>query len=114
MLVFRNAGMNGGIKDFKPTKEQIQANEKQWADWIAGIAARGKLVGGTRPGSEGKTIRPGNVVTDGPYAEVKEILVGYIGVKAESMDEAVEFAKSCPVLLSGGNVEVRNVVPGVN
>ncbi len=111
MLVFRNAGMNGGVKAPQPSQAEIQANEKQWADWMGSIAAQGKFVGGTRPGPTGKTVKAGNIITDGPYAEVKEILVGTIIVKAKSMDEAVEFAKGCPVLLSGGTVEVRDVLP---
>jgi hypothetical protein len=35
---------------------------------------------------------------------------GYLIVKANSLDEAVEAAKSCPNLLYGGNVEVRAVM----
>ncbi|MDR3694761.1 YciI family protein [Mucilaginibacter sp.] len=106
IMVFRNAAMG----DFKPTAEQIQAIEKQWADWLGGIAAQGKYVGGTRPAPEGKVISAGNVVTDGPYAEVKEILMGAANIKADSLDEAVEIAKGCPILLVGGNVEVRPVI----
>jgi hypothetical protein len=106
IMVFRNAAMG----DFKPTAEQIQAVEKQWADWFGSIAAQGKYVGGTRPAPEGKTIAPGNVVTDGPYAEIKEILMGVTSIKAESLDEAVEIAKGCPILKFGGTVEVRPVI----
>ena len=111
MLVFRNAGVNGGVKTPQSSQAEIQANEKQWADWMGSIAAQGKFVGGTRPGPTGKTVKAGNIITDGPYAEVKEILLGTIIVKAKSMDEAVEFAKGCPVLLSGGTVEVRDIIP---
>ncbi len=89
LMVFRSAGMG----DFKPTPEQIQATEKQWADWFGTFAA--KYAGGSRPGPEGKTVSAGNVVTDGPYAEIKEILMGTTIVKADSIDEVVEIAKSC-------------------
>jgi hypothetical protein len=106
IMVFRNAPMG----DFKPTPEQVQAVEKQWGDWFAGIAAQGKYGGGNRPGPEGKTVKPGNVVTDGPYAEVKEILMGVCIVKAESIEEAVEIAKGCPILQVGGNVELRDLI----
>jgi hypothetical protein len=103
ILVFRNA-VN---VDFKPTSDQIEAVEKQWNDWYGGIAAQGKSVSCTRPAPEGKTISGGNVITDGPYAEVKEILMGVFGIKAGSIDEAVEIAKGCPILKVGGTVEVR-------
>jgi hypothetical protein len=106
IMVYRNASMG----DFKPTPEQIQAVEKQWTDWFAGIAAQGKLGDGIRPGPEGKSVKPGNVVTDGPYAELKEILMGVTVVKADSIDEAVELAKGCPILKVGGNVEVRPLI----
>jgi hypothetical protein len=106
MMVFRNEGMG----DFVPTPEQTLAVEKQWGDWMGGIAAKGKYVSGTRPGPEGKTVNAQNVVTDGPYAEIKEILLGVINVNADSIDEAVEVAKGCPVLLTGGTVEVRPIM----
>ncbi len=109
MMVFRSAGMG----NFKPTPEQTQAVEKQWGDWMGSIAAQGKYTGGTRPAPEGKTVSAGNVVTDGPYAEIKEILMGVTLIKADSIDEAVEIAKGCPILLVGGNVEVRPVI-GMN
>ncbi|HEY2580475.1 MAG TPA: YciI family protein [Mucilaginibacter sp.] len=53
---------------------------------------------------------PGNVVTDGPYAEIKEILMGVSVLKVATIDEAVEIAKGCPILKFGGNVEVRPVI----
>ena len=106
LMVFRSAGMG----DFKPTLEQIQAVEKQWADWMGSIAAQGKYAGGQRPAPEGKVLSPGNVITDGPYAEVKEILMGTTILKADSLDEAVEIAKGCPILLTGGTVEVRPLI----
>ena len=106
MLVFRSAGTG----DFKPTPEQIEATEKEWNNWFGSIAAQGKLGGGHRPGPEGKTLLPGNVITDGPYAEVKEILMGTTVVKTETIDEAVALAKGCPILTVGGSVEVRSLI----
>ena len=62
IMVYRNAPMG----DFAPTPEQVQAIDKQWGDWFAGTIAQGKHDGGYRLGPEGKTARPGIVVTDGP------------------------------------------------
>jgi hypothetical protein len=106
LMVFRGSGMG----NFKPSPEQIQAVEKQWADWFSTFISKGIYVGGTRPGPEGKTVMPGNVITDGPYAEVKEILLGTAILKADSIDEVVEIAKGCPILSVGGNVEVRTLI----
>ncbi|MRG47158.1 transcription initiation protein [Chitinophaga sp. SYP-B3965] len=94
----------------KPSPEQMQDTMKLWMDWISGIAAQNKLVDrGNRLESAGKVLRPGNVITDGPYTEIKETLAGYSIVKADSLEEATELAKGCPGLLFGGNVEIREI-----
>jgi hypothetical protein len=106
MMIFRN----NYNPSFKPSPEQMQASIKQWQDWIGGIAAQGKFLSTNRLGFEGKTLKPNNVIADGPYAEVKEIVGGYILVKATNIDEAMKLAEGCPILNIGGHVEVRNVL----
>lgn len=98
------------ITDFKPSPEQMQER----MNWLGSIAAQNKLVdkGNTllpAPGSA-KVIKPGNVVTDGPFTEIKEFISGYIVVKADSIDEAIELAKGNPIFKIGGNIEVREVL----
>src|SRR5437763_16697326 len=105
MLLFRNEKMEGE----KPSAEQMQAMMQQWQTWIEGIAAAGKFSSTNRLLTEGKSIKPGNVVSDGPYMEVKEMVGGYVIVKAADIDEATEIAKDCPNLLYGGKVEIRAV-----
>lgn len=107
MMIFRNEKMEGGGK---PSAEQMQAVMSHWQNWIGNIAAQGNYVSTNRLHSEGKTLKPNNVSLDGPYAEVKEMVGGYLIVIANSLDEAVEMAKSCPNLLYGGSVEVRSVL----
>ena len=106
MMIFRN----DYNPDFKPSPEQMQASIKQWQDWIGGIAAQGKFVGTNRLGFHGKTLKPNNVITDGPYAEVKEIVGGYVIVTADSLEEALAMANGCPILSIGGSVEIRDVL----
>jgi hypothetical protein len=108
-LIFRHMD---GKKVASP--EQIQVWMKQTMDWIGGIAAQNKFVGGNGLSFEGaRTVWPKNVVTDGPFGEIKETLGGFVIVKAASFDEAVEFAKGSPVLQGEGNsVEVRKLVKG--
>ena len=91
--------------------EQIQIWMKQTMDWIGGIAAQNKFSSGTGlPFADAKVVRPNNVVTNGPFGDIKETIGGFIVVKADSVEEAVEFAKGCPVLQGEGNsVEVRKV-----
>jgi len=68
-------------------------------------------VGGTGLSPAGKVIKPGNVVTDGPFAEIKESIAGFVTIKAADLDEAVRLASACPILNGLGNsVEVRQVV----
>ncbi|HEY4154251.1 MAG TPA: YciI family protein [Puia sp.] len=89
---------------------EMQAAIKPWQDWMGSLAAQDKLAGsGNRLDSDGRVLR-GNTVTNGPYVEVKESIGGYIMVRAKDIDEAAGLAKGCPILKSGGNVEVRPVV----
>ncbi|MEO7309600.1 MAG: YciI family protein [Chitinophagaceae bacterium] len=92
--------------------EQIQAMMKPWQDWIGSIAAQNKLVtAGNRLQHSGNVVRPGNVVTDGPYVETKEAVGGYTIITAESLEDATEISKGCPILYVGGSVEVREIIP---
>ena len=91
--------------------EQMEIWMKQTMDWIGNIAAQNKFVGGTGlPFDGARVVRHDKMVTNGPFGEIKETIGGFITVKAESIEEAVEFAKGCPVLQGEGNtVEVRRI-----
>lgn len=109
MLIFRH---EDGSKLASP--EQMQAWMKQTMDWIGAISAKGKYVGGNGlPFDGAKVVHHKGVVTNGPFGEIKETLGGYIIVKADSVEEAVGFAKGSPVLQGDGNtVEVRRIARG--
>lgn len=109
ILIFRH--QDGG-KLVSP--EQMQIWMKQTMEWIGGIAAQNKFVGGNGLLFEdAKVVSHDKVVTNGPFGEIKETLGGYIIVKAESADEAAQFAKGSPVLQGEGNtVEVRKLAKG--
>jgi hypothetical protein len=91
--------------------EQMEAWMKQTMDWIGGIAAQNKFVAGTGlPFDDARVVGYNNVVTNGPFGEIKETIGGFMTVKADTVEEAVEFAKGCPVLQGEGNtVEVRKI-----
>jgi hypothetical protein len=105
-LIFR---LNS-LTDFKPSPEQMQER----MNWLAGIASQNKLAdkGNTLlPTPEAaKTVKANNIVSDGPYTEIKEFISGYIVIKTETIEEAVEIAKSNPIFKIGGNIEVREVL----
>ena len=109
LLIFRH---EDGTKVASP--EQIQVWMKQTMDWIAGIKAKNKFVGGNGLiFQDAKVVHHNKMVTNGPFGDIKETLGGYVHVKADSVEEAVEFAKGSPVLQGEGNtVEVRKVVKG--
>lgn len=95
-------------KEGSPSPQQLQEIIKPFQDWIGGIAAQNRLAAPPkRWDMGGKVVRQNNVVTDGPYAEIKEAVSGAILVRANDYDEAVEIAKGCPVLKWGSVVEVR-------
>ena len=106
MLIFRH---QDGKKVASP--EQLQIWMKQTMDWIGGIAAQNKFSGGNGlPFEDSRVVQSNKMVTNGPFGEIKETIGGYVIVKADSVDEAVEFAKACPILQGEGNtVEVRKI-----
>jgi hypothetical protein len=107
ILIFRHENASS-----KVSPEQMQTWMKQQMDWIGGIAAQNKFIGGTGLlFDDAKVVGHNGIVTNGPFGEIKETLGGYVMVKAESVEEAVEFAKGTPILQGEGNtVEVRQIV----
>jgi hypothetical protein len=109
MLLFRHPNF-GGLSKSSP--QEMQILQKKWHDWAAGISAQSKLSSsGMRLPLEGKVIRAGGVITDGPFVEIREMLGSFIIVKAENIDEAVTLGHGCPILEGGGSVEVRPILP---
>ncbi|MBI3232462.1 MAG: transcription initiation protein [Bacteroidetes bacterium] len=91
--------------------EEMQSMMKLWQDWMGSIAAQNKLVtAGNRLSPVGTVIKPNNIVTDGPFVEIKESIAGYTIIRAESQEDATEISKGCPILKVGGNVEVRSMI----
>lgn len=94
----------------KGSPEEMQNETKRWMDWIGSIAAQNKLANrGNRLEVSGKVVKSLSLVTDGPYAETKESIGGYSIVKADTIEEACEMAKGCPIFSIGGTVEVREI-----
>ena len=94
----------------KISPKEMQELAKKWKDWAGGIAAQGKMASnGMRLAMEGKVLRPGGVITDGPFVEIKEKLGSFIIVKAENLEEATTLAHGCPALDTNGSVEIRPI-----
>ena len=100
----------GGQRPTSPQEGQ-QVMQK-WMAWFKDLAAKGHVVDRGQPlERSGKLVQAGTkTVTDGPFAEAKDVVGGYTLIKASDISEAAELAKGCPVLERGGQVEVRPVM----
>ncbi|EPG67164.1 transcription initiation protein [Leptospira wolffii] len=106
MLLFRQPSYDYSKADPK----DMEALAKKWKDWVGGIAAQGKLASnGPRLGQEGKVLKAGGVITDGPFVEIRERLGSFIIVNAESLEEATTLAHGCPAVDADGSVEIRPI-----
>ena len=107
MYIFRGGAPE--IPGLSPTA--MQAHLKKWYAWADALAKAGRHIGGYPLDDGGKTIRGRDrVVTDGPYAESKDLVTGSLVMEAASLEEATELAHDCPVFEFGGSVEVRLVI----
>jgi hypothetical protein len=106
MLLFRGMHWN---KNLSP--EEIQNVMSRWIAWFDRLTQQGKARAGQPLTGIGKVVsgKKGQTVVDGPFAESKETVAGYILLQVDSLDEAVEIAKACPGLDYGISVEVRLV-----
>ena len=91
--------------------EQMQAHMQKWRSWIEELGKQGHFKAGEPLDGKGKVVTgKQKVVTDGPYAEAKDLVGGYLLVAAEELGQAAELAKGCPIFEHGGSVEVRPVM----
>ena len=90
---------------------EIQGQMGKWFEWVDKLKNQDRYLGGNAltPAGKGLTGDPA-IVTDGPFAEISEIVSGYFVVKAENLEEAVEMAKDYPDFYLGGRVEVREIM----
>jgi hypothetical protein len=88
---------------------QGQKHIEEWVGWFTDLKAKGHLKEQGHPLEfTGKVVHgTQKMVTDGPYAETKDVVGGYIVVEARDLGQAVELSKGCPILAVGGSVEVR-------
>src|SRR5262245_43214135 len=94
------------------TPERAQQMMQKWMNWFQGLAGKGHIKDRGRPLERtGKLVRGAQkVVTDGPFAETKDVVGGFTLIEASDLDQAVELSKGCPIFEVDGAVEVRPVV----
>ncbi|WP_210479375.1 YciI family protein [Naasia sp. SYSU D00948] len=98
-----------------PKAEPYSAEEDNVEEWFEEVTARGAHLDGDRlrPAEEAKTVRvrDGRLsVTDGPFAETKEVIVGYDLLECADLDEAIDLASRHP-MARFGRIELRALWP---
>jgi hypothetical protein len=100
----------GGERGRSP--ETYQQAMQKWMAWFKELGAKGHIKDQGQPLERaGKLVRGRQkVVTDGPFAEAKDVVGGYTLVEARDLEQAVELSKGCPIFEVEGAVEVRPVM----
>src|SRR4029077_8164900 len=90
--------------------EQMQQSMDRWSQWIRrGLSEGWLLDAGDALMPEGRVFNNKSAWRDGPLVESKEVVGGYSVIKAASFDEAVRHAKTCPNVVEGGSLEIRQM-----
>lgn len=91
--------------------QELQQHFETWVAWFKDLGVKGCIKDPGHPlENTGKVVSgKQKVLNDGPYAEAKDVVGGYIIVEADDLAHAVELSKGCPILEVGGSVEVRPV-----
>jgi hypothetical protein len=94
-----------------PTPQELEARMGKVLAWFRGLEASGHLAVYGHPlnRTDGRVVGKGDV-TDGPYAETKDIVIGFSVIEARDLDEAVRLANACPLVEAGCLIEVRPVL----
>src|SRR5215510_1039986 len=97
----------------KMPSAELLADTSKFNDELtkAGVMLAGE---GLQPSSKGARVKfsgQKRIVTDGPFAETKELVAGFWLWKCKSLQEAIEWAKRCPNPMPGeeGEIEIRQV-----
>ena len=78
--------------------------------WLM-ITAKNRALDVLRRERTGKLVKgKQKTITDGPFAEAKDVIGGYSLIEARDLDQAVELSKGCPIFEFEGAVEVRPVL----
>jgi len=91
------------------SQEELQKLINQNKAWFERLTAQGKAKPGRALERTGVLVsgKNGRFVTDGPFAESKEAVGGYLVLDVETIEEAIAIAQSNPGLAYGGSIEVR-------
>jgi hypothetical protein len=90
--------------------EALQILKEKLFDWVGELSKNGLHITSVPLQAGGRQVGgPEKSVHDGPFGKTREVIGGCTVVQANNMDEAVEIAKSCPILESNATIEIRPV-----
>ena len=92
--------------------QQMQERMQRWNFWFRDLEKRGALanIGYPLQHVGGGVVRDKTgTLSDGPFAETKDIVIGFSVIQAETFDDAVSLATACPIFDQDGVVEVRPI-----
>jgi hypothetical protein len=92
--------------------ERAQQMMQKWMVWLKALTEKGHIKDQGQPlERSGKLVKgKQKTVTDGPFAEAKDVVGGYTLIEARDLEQAVELSKGCPIFEVEGAVEVRPVM----
>jgi hypothetical protein len=92
--------------------ERMQQSMQKWMAWFQELSEKGHIADRGQPLERAGKLVKGKqkTVTDGPFAETKDVIGGYTLIQARDLDQAVELSKGCPIFEVEGAVEVRPVM----
>jgi hypothetical protein len=98
-------------RDRSAAPDQARRTAQKFLAWFKELGEQGHMKDPGHPLDHKGAVIAGasRVVHDGPFAEAKDVVGGYIVVDASDLQQAVELSKGCPILDVGGSVEVRPV-----
>lgn len=91
--------------------EDWQNQMMEWKNWMDELGKNGRLNGGEQLKQSGRVMmKENNKIIDKPYADAKEIIGGYLIIKADGQEEAIELAKACPIFNTNGTCEIAEII----
>src|SRR5215469_10085786 len=109
LLLFRNTDWHEGL-----SPEEIQENLDRFTAWFKQLRNDGKFKGGGPLAYDRKIVTDRKAVVDGPFAETKEAIAGFLIIEADSLEQAVQIAQDCPGFKFGQTVELRAIGPDLS
>ena len=107
LMIYTEPGYDEALPEAE--REAVQADYLALTDDVRGVA--GARLQPAETATCVRVVGGRTLMTDGPFADTKEVLGGFCVIEAANLDEAIEFAARIPAARVGGAVEVRPVMP---